>query len=480
MTVCTFATVTSTADNVVQTRYLDGWSRTNGVHAAVLATRDVDAIARAVARVADENSDDPRYLRHGVIARGLGRSYNESAQNRAGLTIDMTALDQIHRIDGEELIADVDAGVTLDALLRTLVPLGLWLPVLPGTRQVTVGGAIAHDVHGKSHHSTGSFGDQVADLDLLVADGRVLTVGPDGTADDPDGSLYWATVAGLGLTGIVLRARLRVQPTDTAYFLADGVVTHSVEETIELHRSEWSGAADYSAGWFDAVSKGPRLGRGYFTRGRLASVDELPAKLRKDPLKFDAPQYLTVPDVFPSGLGNRYTFGAMSEAYFRTGSEYTGKIHNITGFLHPLDIMGEWNRFYGRRGFLQYQFVIPPESLDTFAPLLRAVRRSGHASFLNVLKMFGEGNRAPLSFPTEGLTATFDFGISRGLDRLVADLDRRVLDAGGRLYTAKDSTTSPAMFAAMYPRLDEWIAVRRRIDPNGVFVSDMAKRLGLV
>ncbi|WOC12778.1 FAD-binding oxidoreductase [Gordonia sp. MP11Mi] len=472
--------MSSTADNFVQTRFIDGWSRTNGVHAAVLATRDVDTIARAVERVAEESPDAPRYLRHGVIARGLGRSYNESAQNRAGLTIDMTALDRIHRIDGEELVVDVDAGVSLDRLLRTLVPLGLWLPVLPGTRQVTVGGAIAHDIHGKSHHSTGSFGDQVVDVDLLVADGRILTLTPNGSPDDPDGSLFWATVAGLGLTGIVLRARLRVQRTDSAYFLADGVVTNSVEETIDLHRNGWGDSADYSAGWFDAVSKEPRLGRGFFTRGRRAGVEELPAKLRKDPLTFDAPQYLTVPDVFPSGLGNRYTFGLMSEAYFRTGSTFTDKIHNITGFLHPLDIMGEWNRFYGRKGFLQYQFVIPSENLDAFGPLLRAVRRSGHASFLNVLKMFGDGNRAPLSFPTAGMTATFDFAITRGLDRLVADLDRRVLDAGGRLYSAKDSVTSPATFRAMYPRLDEWIAVRRRIDPTGVFVSDMAKRLELM
>ncbi|GAA4641335.1 FAD-binding protein [Gordonia humi] len=472
--------MTTSAEDFITTRTLDGWSRTNRARAAVLATDDVETIARAVTRVAEENADAPRHLRHGVIARGLGRSYNESAQNRAGLTVDMTALDTVHDIDHDALIVDVDAGVSLDALLRRLVPLGLWLPVLPGTRQVTVGGAIAHDVHGKSHHSSGSFGDQVADLDLLVADGRILRLAPDGTVDDPDGALYWATVAGLGLTGIVLRARLRLQRTETAYFLADGAVTGCVEESVELHRSGWGEEAEYSAGWFDAVSTVPKLGRGYFTRGRLATVDELPTKLRRNPLEFDAPQYLTVPDVFPSGLGNRFTFGLMSQAYFRTGSAYTGRIHNITGFLHPLDIMGEWNRFYGRSGFLQYQFVLPRGGLDAFAPLLRAVRRSGHASFLNVLKMFGDGNRAPLSFPTPGMTATFDFAIGRGLDRLVADLDALVLDAGGRLYSAKDSATSAATFHAMYPRLDEWMAVRRGIDPTGVFVSDMAKRLELV
>ena len=467
-------------DFPVQTRSLTGWSRTNRVDAAVLSTPDVETIAAAVSRVADAEADKPARFRNGVIARGLGRSYNESAQNRAGLTIDMTRLDRIHDVDRDGLVVDVDAGVSLDTLMRKLLPLGLWLPVLPGTRQVTVGGAIAHDIHGKSHHSSGSFGDQVDSLDLLVADGRILTLAPDGTGDDPDGTLYWATVAGLGLTGIVLRARLRLERTETAYFLADGVVTDGVEETIELHRSGWGHEAPSSAGWFDALSREPALGRGYFTRGRLATVDELPAKLRRDPLKFDAPQYFTVPDVFPSGLGNKLTFGFLTKAYIRTGSTYTGRIHNITGFLHPLDIMGEWNRAYGRRGFIQYQFVVPPENLDEFGPLLSAVRASRHASFVNVLKMFGAGNRAPLSFPTPGMTVTFDFAVSRGLDRLVADLDRRVLDMGGRLYSAKDSTTSPETFHAMYPRIDEWKAVRRGIDPTGVFVSDIAKRLDLV
>ncbi|MDF0529979.1 FAD-binding oxidoreductase [Tsukamurella sp. 8F] len=464
-------------DVATDTRVLSGWSRTNRVRGEVLSTPDVEVIARAVSRAADDAADGRG---GGVIARGLGRSYNESGQNRAGLTVDMTPLNRIHRIDGDELVADVDAGVSLDALMRAALPLGLWLPVLPGTRQVTVGGAIAHDIHGKSHHSTGSFGDQVVDLDLLLADGSVRTLAPGGTPDDPGGELYWATVAGLGLTGIVLRARLRLQRTETAYFLADGVVTGDVDETVSLHRDGWGEAADYSAGWFDAVSRGRGLGRGYFTRGRLATLDELPAKLRRSPLAFDAPRLFTVPDIFPSGLGNRLTFGLMSAGYARTGSDFTGKVLNITDFLHPLDFMGEWNRFYGRRGFLQYQFVVPPSQLDDFAPLLEAVAASPHASFVNVLKMFGEGNRAPLSFPMPGMTATFDFAIRRGLDRLIADLDRRVLDMGGRLYTAKDSCLSAHSFRLMYPRVDEWIAVRRSVDPAGVFVSDMAKRLDLV
>ncbi|GAB2628554.1 FAD-binding oxidoreductase [Prescottella soli] len=463
----------------VERRRLTGWTRTTPIDGHVLATNDAAVLADAVAAVADANADKPAYLRRGVIARGLGRSYNESAQNSGGLTIDMTGIDRIHSIDDRALVADVDAGVSLETLIKACLPFGLWVPVLPGTRQVTVGGAIAHDIHGKSHHSTGSFGNQVVEMSLLVADGRVLTLAPDGGPDDPDGALFWATVAGIGLTGIILRAKLRLQRTETAYFLVDGARTRSLDETVDLHLDGWEDGHDFSAGWFDSISAPPRLGRGYFTRGRLARADELPPELRREPLKFDAPQLFTLPDVFPGGLGNKLTFSALSEGYYRTGATYTGRIHNITTFLHPLDGFGQWNRAYGPKGFLQYQFVVPPGRIDEFKQIIRYVQASGHVSFLNVLKMFGRGNRAPLSFPTEGWNVCLDFPIRKGVGELVRELDRRVLAIGGRLYTAKDSRTTAETFRAMYPRVDEWTAIRRRIDPNGVFLSDLGRRLEL-
>lgn len=161
---------------------------------------------------------------------------------------------RIHSIDDQALVADVDAGLSLDTLIRTCLPFGLWVPVLPGTRQVTIGGAIAHDIHGKSHHTTGSFGNHVVEMSLLVADGRVLTLRPEGSTDDPDGTLFWATVAGIGLTGIILRAKLRLQRTETAYFLVDGAQTRSLDETVDLHLGGWEDGSDFSAGWFDAIS----------------------------------------------------------------------------------------------------------------------------------------------------------------------------------------------------------------------------------
>ena len=240
----------------------------------------------------------------GVIARGLGRSYGDNAQNGGGLVIDMTALNRIHSIDADTHVADLDAGVNLDQLMRAALPFGLWVPVLPGTRQVTIGGAIGSDIHGKNHHSAGSFGNHVRSMELLTADGQIRHLTPDGE----EAELFWATVGGNGLTGIVLRATIEMTPTETAYFIADGDVTHTLDETIAFHSDGSEANYTYSSAWFDAISAPPKLGRAAISRGSLARVDQLPKKLQKNPLKFDAPQLFTVPDIFPNGLMNKLQF----------------------------------------------------------------------------------------------------------------------------------------------------------------------------
>jgi decaprenylphospho-beta-D-ribofuranose 2-oxidase len=451
---------------MLTTKRLTGWGRTAPTVAQVLATPDVDEIAKAVARAADGAS-------RGVIARGLGRSYGDNAQNGGGLVIDMTPLNRIHSISADTRLVDVDAGVNLDQLMRAALPFGLWVPVLPGTRQVTVGGAIACDIHGKNHHSAGSFGNHVRSIDLLTADGDVEHL-------TPESDLFWATVGGNGLTGIILRATIAMTPTETAYFIADGDVTSGLDETIAFHSDGSEANYTYSSAWFDAISAPPKLGRAVISRGSLARLDQLPPKLQKDPLKFDAPQFFTTPDIFPNGLGNKYTFGPMTEVWYRLGKTYRGKAQNLTQFYHPLDMVGEWNRAYGSVGFAQYQFVVPTEAVEAFKGIMYDIQKSGHYSWLNVFKLFGPNNKAPLSFPIPGWNVCVDFQINPGLNEFLNELDRRVLEFGGRLYTAKDSRTTAETFHAMYPRVDEWIALRRKADPHGVFVSDMARRLELV
>lgn len=448
---------------------LTGWGRTAPSVAQVLSTPDPEVIVKAVTRAAENPG-------RGVLARGLGRSYGDNAQNGGGLVIDMSSLDRIHSMDADSRLVDVDGGVNLDQLMRAALPLGLWVPVLPGTRQVTIGGAIACDIHGKNHHSAGSFGNHVRSIDLLTADGRVRTITPDG----PESALFWATVGGNGLTGIILRATIEMTPTETAYFIADGDVTSGLDETIAFHSDGTEDNYTYSSAWFDAISPPPKLGRAAISRGSLATVDQLPKKLQKNPLKFDAPQLLTFPDLFPNGLANKYTFGPIGELWYRKSGTYRGKVQNLTQFYHPLDMFGEWNRAYGAAGFTQYQFVVPTTAVDEFKAIIVDIQRSGFYSFLNVFKLFGPGNQAPLSFPIPGWNVCVDFPITEGLNEFLNGLDKRVLQFGGRLYTAKDSRTTAETFHAMYPRIDEWIAVRRNVDPDGVFASDMARRLELL
>jgi decaprenylphospho-beta-D-ribofuranose 2-oxidase len=443
---------------------LTGWGRTAPSVADVVSTPDVEVIAKAV-RDAGER---------GVIARGLGRSYGDPAQNAGGVVIDMTALSRIIRVDGDAATVEAEAGVSLDTLMRALLPFGLWLPVLPGTRQVTVGGAIGSDIHGKAHHVEGSFGNHVRSMDLLTADGSIRTLTPDGA----DSELFWATVGGMGLTGIVLRATLELNRVETAYFLVD---TEQIDNLDELMARQTENDESYveSVSWFDAVTTGAHLGRGILTRANHARLEDLPAKLRRNPLKFDAPQLLTVPDVFPPGMLNKLTGRIFSEVWYRKSPSRAKVVQNITQFLHPLDIIGEWNRGYGPRGFLQYQFAVPFEAEPVIRRVVERITEAGHVSALNVLKRFGAANPAPMSFPMPGWTLCVDLPVRAGLSELCDELDELVLDAGGRHYLAKESRATPEVIQRGYPRIDEWRKVRASVDPDGVFASDMSRRLAL-
>ena len=446
---------------------LHGWGRTATTRSRLA---QIDSLSDAVSAL--RNAGD-----RGVVARGLGRSYGDAAQNAGGTTLDLTHLDKILQVDAQadEPTVTAQSGVSIDALMKALLPFGLWVPVLPGTRQVTIGGAIAADVHGKNHHTQGSFGNHVRSLDLLTADGELRTIGPDG--DDPD--LYWATVGGMGLTGVIVQATVALQRTETAYFAVD---TQRCSDLDDLMASMTEGDDNYtySVAWFDAVTRGKHLGRAVLTRGNKAKITDLPAKLRNEPLKFVAPSFGTIPEVFPNRMVNKLTAKAFSEMWFRKAPKNrVGEIQNITTFFHPLDIVAEWNRVYGPNGFLQYQFAVPFAEHETFRRCVHLIVESGHLSCLNVLKRFGPGNASPLSFPMPGWTLTVDLPIEDGLDRLCNTLDEQVVAAGGRCYLAKDSRLGAGTFRQMYPRLDDFLAVRQRVDPGHLFTSDLSRRLHL-
>jgi decaprenylphospho-beta-D-ribofuranose 2-oxidase len=456
---------------------LAGWGRTAPTPALLERVRDEADVRKALAEAVARGQG------RGLVARGLARSYGDAAQNAGGHVLDMTGADRVLDVDLAAAEVEVEAGISLDRLMNLFVPLGMFVPVTPGTRYVTVGGAIAADIHGKNHHVAGSFAQHVRWLDLLTADGQVRRVGP---AQDPalggsdsDAELFWATAGGMGLTGVILRARVRMKPIETSQTLVDTDRTPDLDSLLAM-LSEGDHLYDYSVAWIDCVTKGARMGRSVLTRGRFARRDELPAGKQADPLRYRQSVKVSVPDVFPPGLLNVATVSAFNELWYRKAPKRKrDQLQSIPTFFHPLDGVGAWNRIYGPRGFVQWQVTVPFGHEETLRAVLERISSSGHASFLAVLKRFGEGNPGMLSYPSPGWTLALDIPVVSGLARLLDELDEPVVDVGGRTYLAKDSRVRPEVFARMYPRLDDFRAVRARVDPDGVFTSDLARRLEL-
>lgn len=410
----------------------------------------------------------------GVIARGLGRSYGDAAQNAGGLVLELPRDPSGIRLDEDRGTATVPGGVSLGDVMRTLLPRGWFVPVTPGTRHVTVGGAIAADIHGKNHHRDGSFGRHVRRLELVDGHGDLRALRPDDSPVE-----FWATVGGMGLTGVVTSATFSLVPVETAFMRVDTERLPNLDGLLEVMAAT-DDRYTHSVAWIDTLAAGRAMGRSILTRGEHASADELPARRRRHALEFSPRERLRIPSLAPGGLVNRATIRAFNEAWFRKAPHVReDEIQSIAEFFHPLDDIGEWNRLYGPRGFVQYQFVVPNGAEDALRRSLRIVSTAGYPSFLSVLKRFGAATTAPLSFPIPGWTLALDLPVSPRLAPLLDALDAVVLDAGGRVYLAKDARATPSTIAAMYPRLDEFRAVRRALDPLGLFVSDMARRLEL-
>jgi decaprenylphospho-beta-D-ribofuranose 2-oxidase len=444
---------------------LTGWGRTTPTVAEVTDPADpaeLPGLLRAATR-------------RGVIARGLGRSYNNAACNGGGLVIRTTRMNRIIDIDSDLGLVTCEAGASLEQLMTTMLPLGWFVPVSPGTRQVTVGGAIAADVHGKNHHVAGSFAVHVRAFDLLTADGQVRQVAPD---CDPE--LFWATAGGMGLTGIILRATVAMKKVETSRVLVDTVRTRDIDETM-AYLSETDSAYGYTVAWSDCLARGGSLGRSVITSGDFAAVADLPAKARRDPLAFRPGALASAPPVFPNGLLNRRTVALMNEVWYRKAPKRReGEIQTIGAFFHPLDGIRNWNRVYGPAGFLQYQYVVPFGQEAAVRRSFERISQAGAPSFVTVLKRFGNGDPGLMSFPMPGWTLALDFPArTPGLAELLDGLDGLVLDAGGRVYLAKDSRVQPGALARMYPRLEEFRKVCAQVDPGGMFVSDLARRLAL-
>jgi len=458
----------------MRSEVLSGWARTAPSRARVAALPGPDPETANELLEMLERVDG-----RGVLPRGLGRAYGDAAQNAGGTVVDTTTLDAPLEVSADGT-ARLGAGVSIDRLLRTAVPRGWFVPVTPGTRQVTIGGAIAADVHGKNHHVDGSMAAHVRAMTLVSPSGiHRLRQGDE---------LFDATTGGMGLTGIVVEAELSLIPIETAFILVDTDRTTDLDHTIEL-MSEGDEGYQYSVAWIDCLTPGRSLGRAVLTRGNHAPLDSIGGSrrgtngsTRDDARRFNPRTRLSAPPWVPPGLLNQASIRAFNEAvYRRAPRKERAALHSIGRFFHPLDGVRDWNRMYGRRGFLQYQCVVPFGRESTLRTMVERLSTGGCPAFFGVLKRFGPAGPGHLSFPVPGWTLALDMPVGPpALGPLLDELDGMVVEAGGRVYLAKDSRLRPERLAAMYPRLDEWRAVQSKVDPRGVMRSDLARRLELM
>ena len=406
------------------------------------------------------------------VARGNGRAYGDAAIG-APLTIDMTRADYMVEFDAVHGRVRCEAGVQLGTLLDLLVPRGWFLRVVPGTRLVTVGGCIASDVHGKNHHRAGSFGEHVRSAKLVLADGSWATCGPQHNSE-----LFWATVGGMGLSGVIVDACLDLKPIPSAYIAQRTMKTKSLAETVAV-LAEHDETTSYSVAWLDAMAEGKDLGKGIVILGEWAEKADV-QEVGFDPWNLPAQRSFNAPPWAPSWLLNRTSMRLFNTLYYAAGQSTTRLVDYRT-FFFPLDAICGWNRMYGSRGFVQYQCVLPLEhSVSGLAQLLNLVRSRGAPSFLTVLKRLGAANPGLLSFPRPGYTLCLDIAVKPGLRELMADLDAVVLRCGGRVYLAKDAGVSATTFARMYAdQLPAWRQAKRDLDPEGRFRSALSQRLEL-
>ena len=435
---------------------LSGWGR--NAKAAMPAARPerISELADALDAAGDGT----------LVARGAGRSYGDSAISEGGRALLTNRLDRI--LDFDEATGDivVEPGLTFRDLLDVFLPRGFITPVSPGTAFATIGGAVANDVHGKNHDAVGSFGDHVRWIDLMLPSGEVARASPTERK-----ALFHATIAGIGLTGVIRAVCFRMMRVGSNAVDHKRTRIPNLDAFLEAFDDAPSGDMVYSVGWIDGLARGGALGRGIFEVATPAAED-VPARPRRS---------RTVPFDLPSIILNPLSIRAFNSWYYsRVPDGGQASTPAYDEFLYPLDSLLEWNRIYGKRGFHQFQCVLPrkggPSGLRS---LLEAISSARRGSFLAVLKTLGGEGPGMLSFPMEGYTLAMDFPNKRGVADLLARLERITLDHGGRIYLAKDSALSADGFAAMYPRLDEFREVLAEVDPDGRMTSDMARRLGI-
>ncbi|UXP32427.1 FAD-binding oxidoreductase [Reichenbachiella agarivorans] len=406
-----------------------------------------------------------------VIARGNGRCYGDASLNVQVLST--LKLNKILAFDPMTGIIEVQSGILLSDILDFIVPKGWFLPVTPGTKFITVGGAIASNVHGKNHHKEGSFSNFVESFELLQADHTIVEVC---AQDNPE--LFDLTHGGMGLTGVVLSAKIRLKKIDNALIDTLNIKASNLEEVFELFQKHKD--YTYSVAWIDCYQKGSSIGRSVLMLGEHASKEQVNGKESPKAHTSSPKPKLKMPMDLPNWALNGFTIRLFNFLYYhKQWKKQSKKLVHYEGFFYPLDSILEWNKLYGRRGFIQYQFVLPLEgSIEGLKVMLDMIRTSGYGSFLAVLKLFGAKDNE-FSFPMEGYTLALDFPIKDGLFEFLDLMDEQVIKYGGRIYLSKDARMSRSTFETTYPQLPEVKSVLKKYNLGGKFESQLSKRLGL-
>jgi decaprenylphospho-beta-D-ribofuranose 2-oxidase len=401
-------------------------------------------------------------LQNSLIPRGMGRSYGDSAN--AATVLQTTYLDHFIAFDQASGQITLEAGVIIRDLLKVIVPKGWFIQVTPGTSYVTVGGAIASDVHGKNHHVTGTFGQHVRSMTLLLGTGEIVTTS---LTENPD--LFHATCGGMGLTGVILMATIQLMPIQSASITQTTIKTSCLEEVCEAF--DENSESTYSVAWIDCITTGKSLGRSVLILGEHANSGVRMIKPKES---------AQIPLHAPSFLLNKATVSAFNAIYYLKSSERKKETVSMMPFFYPLDSVGGWNKLYGKAGFVQYQFVLPKtDGVTNMNRILQHIAESGAGSFLAVLKYFGEANDHLLSFPMAGYTLALDFKMSNMTINLLKLLDDMVVGMGGRIYLTKDALMTESTFKNTYPNWNEFESVRHKYGAIGKFASIQSQRLGL-
>jgi FAD/FMN-containing dehydrogenase len=404
------------------------------------------------------------------IPRGNGRCYGDASLARN--TISTLKFDKILYFDATAGIFECQSGLTLDQILEVIVPAGWFLPVTPGTKFITVGGAVASDVHGKNHHIEGSFSNHILEMEIVLASGQSVTCSPDSYSD-----LFEASCGGMGLTGIISRVKFRLKKIETSYIRQKQIKAGNLDELIRLF-DEYKHYT-YSVAWIDCLKKGSHFGRSILMLGEHASVQELGENQKKNPLKMPGKKQINFPFSLPSWVLNTFTVKAFNFLFY--SKNLKKEINHIIGyepFFYPLDAILHWNRGYGKKGFVQYQFVLPLEAEKGLVEILHRISNKGMGSFLAVLKVFGK-QESIISFPREGYTLALDFPVKAGLLEFLDELDQVVLRYGGRLYMSKDARMKPEILRQGYPGLKKFKDIVHKYNPDGKIHSIQSDRLFL-